>query len=195
MQFPGGATPGKRMICPGRVTAVACAARTSDMMGAMAKRITHTMTYSASLAEVAAMLAETDFRTEVCERQGALRSDVDVTPNGDGKRVRIELVQPADGIPSFAQKFVGNEIQIVQVEDWGSADRADVTVTIPGKPGDMTGTATLSESDGTTTEVVDLTVKVGIPLVGGKLEDLIGGLLLKALKTEERVGKEWLARS
>ena len=164
------------------------------MMGAMAKRITHEMTYDASLAEVAAMLSDTDFRTEVCERQGALRSDVDVTPEGEGKQVRIALVQPAAGIPSFAQKFVGNEIEIVQEEDWGSADRAAVTVTIPGKPGDMKGSATLTQNGGTTKEVVDLTIKVAIPLVGGKLEDLIGGLLLKALKTEEQVGKEWLAR-
>jgi hypothetical protein len=164
------------------------------MMGRMPKRITHTMTYDATLPEVAAMLADSDFRTAVCEGQGALRSEVDVQPRGDGKWVRIELVQPAAGIPAFAQKFVGDEIQIVQEESWGSADRADVTVTIPGKPGDMKGTAILVESGGTTTETVDLTVKVGIPLVGGKLEGLIGGLLLKALQTEERVGKQWLAR-
>ena len=164
------------------------------MMGDMPKPITHRMTYDATVTEVAAMLADRDFRTAVCERQGALRSEVDVTPRGDGKDVRIELVQPADGIPSFAQKFVGDEITIVQEESWGSPERADVTVTIPGKPGDMKGSATLVESGGTTVETVDLTVKVAIPLVGGKLEGLIAGLLLKALQTEEQVGKEWLAR-
>jgi hypothetical protein len=164
------------------------------MMGRMAKRISYQMTYDASLTEVAAMLAETDFRIAVCERQGAIRSGADVRLRGEGKQVRIELVQPATGIPSFAQKFVGDEIHIVQEESWGSADRADVTVTIPGKPGDMTGSAVLVESDGTTTETVDLTVKVGIPLVGGKLEGLIAGLLLKALEKEEQVGKEWLTR-
>ena len=160
----------------------------------MAKPIKHEMTYDASLAEVAAMLGEADFRRAVCDRLGVLRSEVDVTPDGAGKRVRIEQVQAAQGIPSFARKFVGDEITIVQEEEWGAADKADVTVTIPGKPGDMTGTATLTESGGRTTEVVELTVKVGIPLVGGKLEDLIAGLLLKALKTEEKVGREWLAR-
>lgn len=160
----------------------------------MAKQITHVMTYDASAAEVAAMLGDADFRRAVCDRLGVLRSQVDVTPDGAGKRVRIEQVQAAHGIPSFARKFVGDEITIVQEEDWGSPERADVTVTIPGKPGDMTGSATLTESGGTTTERVDLTVKVGIPLVGGKLEGLIGDLLLSALKTEEKVGREWLAR-
>ena len=161
----------------------------------MAKRITHVMTYDATLAEVAAMLADADFRREVCERQHVLRSQVDVEPDGDGKRVRIEQFQAADGIPSFARKFVGDEIHIVQTESWGSADRADVTVSIPGKPGDMSGSAVLEESAGRTTETVDLTVKVGIPLVGGKIEGLIADLLLKALRTEEKVGHEWLART
>ncbi len=161
----------------------------------MAKRITHVMTYDASLAEVATMLAEADFRRAVCERQGVLRSDVEVQPDGGGTRVRIEQFQAADGIPSFARKFVGDEIHIVQTEAWGSAERADITVTIPGKPGDMTGSAVLAESGGRTTETVDLTVKVGIPLVGGKIEGLIADLLLKALRTEEKVGHEWLART
>jgi hypothetical protein len=39
-----------------------------------------------------------------------------------------------------------------------------------------------------------MTIKVGIPLVGGKIEDLISGLLLKALKAENKVGREYLAR-
>jgi len=161
----------------------------------MAKRITHVMTYDTSLSEVAAMLADADFRREVCERQHVLRSDVAVKPDGEGMQVRIEQFQAADGIPSFARKFVGDEIHIVQTESWGSADRADVTVAIPGKPGDMSGSAVLEESGGRTTETVDLTVKVGIPLVGGKIEGLIADLLLRALRTEEKVGQEWLART
>jgi hypothetical protein len=58
----------------------------------------------------------------------------------------------------------------------------------------MTGTARIDEAHGVTTETVDLSVKVGIPLIGGKLEDLISGLLLKALKAENKVGRDYLAR-
>ena len=39
----------------------------------------------------------------------------------------------------------------------------------------------------------ELTVKVGIPLVGGKIEELIAGLLVKALNAEHKVGEKWLA--
>ena len=160
----------------------------------MTRRITHDLTYDAPLADVAAMLADPAFREEVCAYQRVIRSSVEIEPDGHGFQARIEQVQAAKGIPSFASKFVGDEIQIVQTETWASADHGDIFLEIPGKPGDMKGTAQLRESGGTTTETVDLTVKVGIPLVGGKIEGLIGDLLLKALKAENEVGRKWLAR-
>lgn len=160
----------------------------------MSRRITYDLTYDAPVADVAAMLADPAFREAVCDYQRVLRSSVEIEPDGAGFRARIEQVQPAQGIPSFATKFVGDEITIVQTERWASADRGDITVEIPGKPGHMVGTAQLREARGTTTETVDLTVKVGIPLVGGKLEGLIGDLLLKALEAENVVGRRWLAQ-
>ena len=58
----------------------------------------------------------------------------------------------------------------------------------------MVGTIRLSESGGTTTETVDLDIKVGIPLVGGKIEGLVADMLLKALRTEQKVGRDYLSR-
>ena len=57
----------------------------------------------------------------------------------------------------------------------------------------MSGTITLSESGGTTTEDVALDIRVGIPLVGGKIEQLVGDLLVAALKIENRVGRDYLS--
>ena len=159
----------------------------------MPTRLSYDLTYDAPLSDVAAMLADPEFRQAVCDHQRVLRSSVEIEPDGAGFRARIEQVRPAQSIPSFARKFVGDEIEIVQTELWGSADHGDITMEIPGKPGDISGTTRLRESGGTTTETVDLTVKVGIPLVGGKLEGLVGDLLLKALKAENVVGRAWLA--
>jgi len=108
--------------------------------------------------------------------------------------VRIDQWQPTAGVPSVAKKIVGDKTNIVQEEDWSSLSQAALRVTIPGKPGDMSGTITLAEDGGTTTETVEMTIKVGIPLVAGKLETIISGLLLKALKTENRVGRDYLSR-
>ena len=160
----------------------------------MATTLTHRLQYDAPLADVAAMLADPAFREEVCDYQRVLRSRVEIEADGDTKTVEIEQVQPAKGIPGFAKKFVGDEITIVQHEDWSSPDAAALQVTIPGKPGEMVGTITLEESGGTTTETVDVRIKVGIPLVAGKIEDLIAGLLRKALVAEEQVGRDYLSR-
>lgn len=156
----------------------------------MTKRIVKHLAYDAGVDEVAAMLADPAFREEVLARQKVLRGSVTVEEG----RVRIEQVQSAHGIPSFAQKLVGDEITVVQEEVWTSPTAADVTVTIPGKPGDMSGTVTLATADGGTVETVDLAVKVSIPLVGGRIEGLVADMLSTALDKEHQVGTEWLAR-
>lgn len=160
----------------------------------MATTLTHTLEYDAPLADVAAMLADPAFREEVCAYQRVIRADVAIEVDGNTKTVVVDQVQPAKGIPGFAKKFVGDEINIVQREDWSSPEAADLHVTIPGKPGEMAGSITLEESGGTTTETVDVRIKVGIPLVGGKIEDLIAGLLRKALVAENKVGRDYLSR-
>lgn len=158
----------------------------------MSKRLVHELVYDAPASEVAAMLADPAFRKAVCDHQGVVRSDVSVQTAGAGTEVVVERVHSADQVPSFARKIVGDEITIVQTETWTTPERADISMTIPGKPGEIDGRATLVESGGTTTETVELTIKVSIPLVGGKLEGLISDLLLAALKAENRVGREYL---
>lgn len=159
----------------------------------MSKRLVHEMTYDAPADRVLEMLADPAFREEVCDYQRVLRRTVTVETTESGMDVVIDQFQSVKGLPSFATKLVGDEVNIVQRESW-TGTRGDIEVTIPGKPGDMKGTAVVVESGGVTTETVDLTIKVGIPLVGGKIEGLISDLLLKALKAENKVGRAYLER-
>jgi Protein of unknown function (DUF2505) len=156
----------------------------------MGTKLTKRLTYDATAEEVAAMLDDSGFRERVLERQKVLRGSASI----DGDHVTIEQVRSADDIPSFAQKFVGDEILIVQTEDWTSPTSADVRLTIPGNPGEAVGTLELVESGGTTTESIDLDLTVKIPLVGGKLEQMIAGIVSAALDVEQKVGREWLGR-
>jgi hypothetical protein len=157
-------------------------------------RLTHTMTYDAAAAAVGAMLDDPAYRDEVIEAQGSLRGTASFEQDGDTVVVVVDQVQPADGIPGFAKKFVGDEINIVQCEEWTSDSYADLHVTIPGKPGQMVGSITITDDGGTTTETVDVEITVNIPLVGGKIEKLIGDLLRKALRAEEQVARDYLSR-
>lgn len=157
------------------------------------KKVSEELRYDgASIEQVQDMLADPAFREKVCDSQGVLRRTVTVDRNGPGMAVVIDQVQAAEGIPGFAKKFVGDEINIVQREDWTSSERGNIHVSIPGKPGEMSGTALLTEDPDGTTETVNLTVKVNIPLVGGKIEGLVADMLSRALRAEHRVGVDWL---
>ena len=156
----------------------------------MSTKLSKTLTYDAPAEAVAAMLDDPAFREAVLERQKVARGSVDI----DGDHVRIEQVRSGADLPSFARKFAGDEIVIVQEETWTTATAADLELQIPGKPGEAVGTLVLTESGGTTTETVDLVVSVRIPLVGGKVEGLIAEMVGHALDREHEVGVEWLAR-
>lgn len=155
------------------------------------------LVYDASPDAVFDMLCDKAFREKVCRAIGSIRYDVSVERTGDTARVRNERVMEAD-LPEVARKVVGDTIEIVQSEDWGArepdgARTADFRVEIPGKPGAVTGTVTLSPVRGGTREVVAGRVKVSIPFVGRRLEEEVARGLRAALEVEGRVGATWLS--
>lgn len=160
----------------------------------MTKQLTHEISYDAPLDAVGSMLDDPAYRDEVIGAQGGSKRSVSFEQDGDTVVVVVDQVQPAAGLPGFAKKFVGEEINIVQREEWTSAEYADLHVTIPGKPGEMTGAVTLAESGGSTTYTLDVAIKVNVPLVGGKIESLIADMLRKALVAEGKVGRDYLSR-
>lgn len=164
--------------------------RCFGMMSAMSKQLSIDLAYDALVTEVARMVADPAFRERVCDAQHALSRTVTV----DGTTVALVYRQRVEGLPGFATKFVGESIEVHQDESW-SADytKGEITVTLPGKPGELAGTATLIERGERTVETVALTATVRVPLVAGKLEDLILGIFEKALKKEHEVGVVWLA--
>lgn len=159
----------------------------------MTKRLEHELIYDAPLAEVAAMLRDPVFREKVCTRQRVISHQIDIADDGDAADIRIERLQAVEKIPAFAAKIVGDQITVVQREEWHDLTQGAYSVGIPDKPGHISGTVTLSERDGQTVETVSLAIKVSIPLVGGKLESLVHGLLEAALRTEHEVGVAHLA--
>lgn len=159
----------------------------------MAKTVRHELVYAGTpAAQIADLVRDPAFREAVADYQRTLRNAVSVEETGGATQVVVELVHGTERVPSFARKFVGDEIPIVQTETWRDG-AADIVVEIPGKPGDVKGSARIAQRGEDTIESVELTIKVGIPLVGGKIEELIAGLLVKALNAENKVGVKWLA--
>jgi uncharacterized protein YndB with AHSA1/START domain len=152
----------------------------------------HEVTYDAPPADVWAMLSDPAFRQKSCEAMGVVSCTVALDRVGDGMRVRIEQVQRTEGIPSFARKFTGDTTEAVQVEEWSDREHATLQVTTPGKPTEIHGTLTLRDGGGRTVEVFDGEVRVKVPLVGGRLEGLMGDLFRKGMDKQHEVGAAWL---
>lgn len=158
-------------------------------------KLTIDLTYpGATVDQITAMLADPAFREEVATRQHVLGSTVTITPEGAGMVVVQDNVHATAGVPGFAKKIVGESTTIHSVETWSSPTEAILEITIPGKPGNLVGPIAISQQGSDVVEHIDLEITVNIPLIGGKIAGVLENLIGKALKKENQVGVEWLAR-
>ena len=154
----------------------------------------HALTYDATPDEVFAMLSDPNFREKVCAAQGVVSSEVRLTPTGSGFDLEIDQVQNTAGLPSIAKKIVGDTTEVTLKESWRDASGGSLEIIAPGKPTSASGTITLAPSGtGGTTETVELDVKVKVPLIGGKLESLMGDNIKNGMDVEQTVAAAWLA--
>lgn len=161
-----------------------------------AMKFRHAISYDATREQVFEMLADPEFRKASADAMGVISADVSIERDGDGDgmSVRIDQVQPTEGVPGFAKKFAGNTTRAVQVEEWNSPSQGTITIETPGKPATVTGTITLVETDGRTVETMEAEVKVKVPLIGGKLESLMADLIATGMDNEHGAGVAWLER-
>lgn len=149
--------------------------------------------FTGDLETVFAMLADKAFREKVAETAGADTWQVTVEERGAGAHAVVDTSQSTAGFPGPAVKVLGSHFDIHQEEEWTSPTEGTMLVTIPGKPGSVHGTVTLRQVGSEVVQTVDADIKVGIPLVGGKIEKLIGSAVGSVLRTQESVGADWLA--
>ncbi|MGA8847281.1 MAG: DUF2505 domain-containing protein [Nocardioides sp.] len=153
----------------------------------------HELSYDAPPADVYAMLADPAFREKVAAAQEVVSAKVTLTPNGEGFDLVSDQVQNTSGLPTIAKKIAGDTTQAVLTEHWGDARGGSLEITAPGKPTSAKGTIALLEAGTGTTEVVELEIKVKVPLIGGKLEALMADTIKDGMETERAVGTAWLA--
>jgi hypothetical protein len=150
-------------------------------------KLTHSVRYDASVDDVYAMLTDPAFREKATWAQGATKVNASVK----GTEVRIDMVSPNEDVPAFARKIVGETINAIQAESW--ADRtAEFTITTPRVPAGITGTRRLVADGDGCLDNFEGEAKAKVPLVGGKLEQLMSDKLKNGWDTEHGVGIAWL---
>jgi uncharacterized protein YndB with AHSA1/START domain len=150
------------------------------------------LSYDASPDEVFAMLSDPAFREQVAEAQEVRSVDVRLTRIGDGFTLINDQVQNTKDLPAIAKKIAGDTTRVVITEDWSSHTAGSISITTPGKPTTASGTIRLAPDGEGTVEIVELDVKVKVPLVGGKLEKLMADTIESGFRVEHTVGRAWL---
>lgn len=153
-------------------------------------KLTHSVRYDASVDDVYAMLTDPAFREKATWAQGATKVNAQVK----GTEVRIDMVTPNTDVPAFARKIVGETINAIQAESWDE-HTAEFTITTPRVPAGITGTRRLVADGEGCLDTFDGQAKAKVPLVGGKLEELIGDKLKRGWDAEHTVGIAWLEGS
>jgi hypothetical protein len=149
-------------------------------------------TYDASPDEVFEMLADPAFRARVSDAQNVHSHDITIERDGDGFTFVNDQVQRTDGLPAIARKIAGDSTRAIQREEWTDRAHATVEIEAPGAPTQMSGTITLSPRGAGTLQVTEFTIKVKVPLVGGKLEGLLAETVRSGMAVENEVGDAWL---
>lgn len=155
-------------------------------------RFHHEVSYDASQDDVFDMLADPAFREKVSAALDVVSAEVSIDRKGDGFVLTNDQVQRTDGVPSFAKKIAGETTRAIQIEQWPDRNGGTLRLDAPGKPTSIQGTIALVAEGDTTTEVVELDIRVKVPLVGGKLEKLLEEEIRRGMETEHEVGVAWL---
>ncbi|UCN15874.1 DUF2505 domain-containing protein [Cellulomonas iranensis] len=148
----------------------------------------------------ARLLADPAYVAAKVREAGAVDQHVDVTGAVDGAfTVTTRRQLPTGQIPAHLRAFVGDRIDVRQVEAWEAAGEdgaraGTVVVEIAGAPVRVTGRTTLEPvAPGTSRVVYDGEVRAAVPLFAAAVEEAAGGAVRAALATEQAVAARWLS--
>jgi hypothetical protein len=161
----------------------------------MAKRFHASMHFDLGPDEVFAAQADPHYVIWKHEHMAAFDVSAAMREEGDHVVVSSSRRLPAE-IPAMAKRFVGESILIEEVHDWApptanGVRHGRVTASFGHAPMSVDGTLLLRPAgSGSDMEVV-IHSRAHVPLVGGKLENMVGDQFMRALRVEERIAPRW----
>lgn len=103
---------------------------------------------------------------------------------------------PAKHLPGIVTKLRPGDLVIKRTEKWDTleGDRAAGTFTaeVEGAPATISGTQTLTGHDAGSKVQFEADVEVKIPLIGGKIEEIIANQIMHLIEREQGFTEQWL---
>jgi hypothetical protein len=164
----------------------------------MSRQFDYRSTSSHSADEVYATLVDPDFlRARLAEIGGPGADLLEHTADGKGAQYRLRHGLDAKDLPSVVRRVMSGDITIERTERWTREDGAylgEVQVAIPSTPASAAGVMRLRDlPDGGSELHVRADVTVSVPLIGGKIEGVVGERVQKLLAAESAFTRHWLA--
>jgi hypothetical protein len=157
--------------------------------------------YNATVEQVHGAFTHEDYWLARLAGSGADTATLDsmrVRPDG-GVDIATTQALRADRLPAVATQFHRGDLLVVRSEKWsavtGGEAHGEVTGNIPGAPASLLGKAVLRPTEAGSRMEFTATVEVSIPLVGGKVETLIGGALAELFIAEQRFTTVWIVEN
>lgn len=123
--------------------------------------------------------------------------------SGDDDTVEVVTLQVirSDKLPGMVTQLHSGDLRIRREETWGPVTDGAATGSVVGSivdaPVNLEGTAVLEPIGraGGTRLTFRATVHVRVPIIGGKLENIIGARLTELIAAEQRFTMEWIAKT
>lgn len=95
--------------------------------------------------------------------------------NGDKFRIKCQYAMKTDvPVPGFAKKFLPDSSTVIQEDSWDcKAKKGRLSIEMKGMPAKIACDMTLADAGNGSANSFKWDINVKIPLIGGKVEDLI----------------------
>jgi hypothetical protein len=97
-------------------------------------------------------------------------------------------------VPGYAKRVLGGKQRVHEVQEWtdGPEPRGTFRAAAPGTPVTITGTFTIRPDGAAAMLEIRGQVSARVPIVGGKIADLIAGEAARTLEKEYTFTQAWL---
>jgi hypothetical protein len=172
----------------------------------MSRSFDFSVDYEGSVDQVHAAFCDEQYWLTRLADSGVDDATLDTLQTGDDGSVTVATTQVirGDRMPAVVGQFHKGDLRLQRRESWGPVTDGQAGATIDGAiagaPVKLTGAATLapitSDAAGCGSRLeFHLTVEVRIPLVGGKIESLIGSQLAQLVVAEQQFTTSWIAEN
>jgi Protein of unknown function (DUF2505) len=161
----------------------------------MANRLALRHRYPAPPERIQEVLTDRQYLRDKLSAVGGPRAElVSWERTERGVTVVLHQAVPSDMLPPFLRSMLPGDLIIRRTETW-TRSGGSVHAVVDGAPGTITGAMHLAPDPAGCVLGVEFTAEVALPLIGGRVEQVITDGVAKLMESEYRFTLGWLRNS